>query len=119
MRASMVGIVAEVSDIFFECSRRMLKSIEVEFVRIAPAPVFPGLKRLHNRMFDMPIVLAGMFVLGRIAAADVSAGKAEAKVDPAVAHLETLLAAVAAGGNFMNLAQVRTSCGSHRIFLLS
>jgi hypothetical protein len=42
-------------------------------------------------------VLGGMFVLGRIAAANVAALKAQPEVQPGVAHCETFLAACAAG----------------------
>jgi len=70
----MVGVVVEISGIFL---RVVPKSIEVQFVGITPAPVFPRLKRLDDRVFDLPIMRARVFVLGRIAAADVSAGKTE------------------------------------------
>ena len=42
------------------------------------------------------IVLGGVPVLGLIAATDVAAGAAQAKVDPAVARLKAFLAAVGA-----------------------
>ena len=41
-------------------------------------------------------VLAGVLVLGGIAAADVAALQADAQVDPTVSHLETFLATLAA-----------------------
>ena len=39
-------------------------------------------------------VLAGMLVLGRVAAPDVAAGKADPKVHPAVARAKAVFAAV-------------------------
>jgi len=41
-------------------------------------------------------VLGGMLVLGFVAAADVSAGPAQAQMHPGIAHLEAFLAAFAA-----------------------
>src|SRR3979490_730518 len=101
MRESMVGVVVEISGIIL---RVVLNSIEVKLVSVAPPPVFAGFKRLDNRMFGMAIVRAGVLVLRRIAAADMSAGKTESQVDPAVSHLQALFAAFTTGCDFVNLA---------------
>jgi len=44
-------------------------------------------------MLRRVVVLGCMLVLGRIAAADMSAGKTQPEMNPAIAHLQTLLAA--------------------------
>ena len=56
-------------------------------------------------MMSGVIVLRGVLVLGRIAAADVSALEAEPQVDPAVADGQTLLATV--GGIPFAVEQLR------------
>jgi hypothetical protein len=64
-------------------------------------------------------VLCGVLVLGRIAAADMSAGKTDAQMNPLVAGLQTFFAAVGAGRDFFtDLVKVRAlsthlfSCGT-------
>src|SRR5579863_8096822 len=47
-----------------------------------------------------------VLVLGRIAAADVAATKAQAQMDPSIAHFQALFAAVRVGLYFVNLIQV-------------
>jgi hypothetical protein len=54
-------------------------------------------------------VLGGVLVLGRIAAADVTADQAQPQMDPGVSHLKALLATFAAGRDFMDLLYMRTS----------
>jgi hypothetical protein len=54
-------------------------------------------------------VFGGVFVLGRIAAPDVPATKAQTQVDPGVAHLETLFAAMGVGFHIANLIGVGTA----------
>jgi hypothetical protein len=55
-------------------------------------------------------MLGGVFVLGGIAAAHVTATEAFSKVDPVIAHLQAFLAAIAAGSYFANFFDMRTSC---------
>jgi hypothetical protein len=59
-------------------------------------------------MFGLVKVLGGVFVLRRIAAADVAAGEAQAQVDPGVAHLQTFFAAFGLRFYVVNLVEVRT-----------
>jgi len=54
-------------------------------------------------------VFGGVFVLGRIAAADVPATQAQAQMDPGVAHLETLFASAGVGFHIANLIGVSTA----------
>jgi hypothetical protein len=51
-------------------------------------------------------VFGGVLVLGRIAATDVAATQAQAQVDPSIAHLQALFAAVGVGFYLVNLIQV-------------
>lgn len=52
-------------------------------------------------------VLACMPILGIVAAADVPASSAQAKMNPGVAHGETFLAAVPARGDGLERTEVR------------
>src|SRR5215471_8504103 len=79
------------------------------FVQEAPDPIFTGFDGLYQRMGGRVEVLCRMAILGRIAAAHVAAGQAEAKVDPAIAHAQALFAAVGVGLYVVNLIQVRAS----------
>ena len=55
-------------------------------------------------------VLGGVLVLGGIAAPDVTADKTFPQVDPGIAHLEALLAALATRLHLADLFYVRTGC---------
>jgi hypothetical protein len=60
-------------------------------------------------------VFGGVFVFGGIAATDVAALEAQAKVDPGVAHFQALFAAVSVGldgANLRKMLAVRHSCTS-------
>jgi hypothetical protein len=58
-------------------------------------------------MFCRVKMFGGVFVLGRIAAAHMTAFPAEPQVNPAVAHLQTFFAAFAMRLNFLDMAGVR------------
>ena len=62
-------------------------------------------------MLGLAKVFGGMSIFRRIAAADVTASKAFPQVDPGIAHLQTLLAALAAWFNWPDLSQVGTGWG--------
>lgn len=53
-------------------------------------------------------VFGGVFIFGRITAADMSAGQTQAKVYPAIAHFETFLTAFSVGAHVMHLIKMRT-----------
>jgi hypothetical protein len=78
---------------------RAMRSLEIEFdfVDVAPAPVFAGLDGFHDGVVGSVEMLCGVFVLGGIAAGDVAADHAEAKVNPGVAHFDALGADVGVG----------------------
>jgi hypothetical protein len=85
--------------------------VQLYFVHITP---YPGLSRLIGadegmlRLFEM---FAGMLVLGRIAAAHVSAAQAQAQVDPAVAGLNAVFTHVFVGLFDFDLVQVGAFVG--------
>jgi hypothetical protein len=56
-------------------------------VYVAPAPVLAWLKRLHDRVLRVVKVLGRMLIFRRVAAADMPADEALAKMDPSVADL--------------------------------
>jgi hypothetical protein len=56
-------------------------------------------------------VFGGVFVFGGVAAADVSAGKAEAQMDPTIAHFEALFAAFCFGLYLFDLIEMRALIG--------
>src|SRR5256714_5965540 len=86
--------------------------LEHELVRIAPEPVLTRLEGLDHRVGRRAVVLRGVLVLRAVTAADVAAGHAEAEVDPDVADLQALLAALAAGGDVeVDLVQMRAGVG--------
>src|SRR2546423_4875186 len=59
-------------------------------------------------------VLRRMFVLRRVAAADVAATAAQAQVHPTVARLQTILAPVGARLHLAQLVEVPALCGRHK-----
>ena len=92
-----------------------LGEVEFDFVDVAPAPRFAGLERTHDRVLGAVEVFGGVFVLGGIAAANVSAFEAETKVDPGVTHFQALFATVGVG---IDLVDVREVCaGRHAVLL--
>jgi hypothetical protein len=80
------------------------------FVYVAPSPILSRFKGLHEGMLSLMKMFGGVLVLGRIAAADVTADEALSQVDPRIAHLQALLAAFAAGLNLANFFYVWTGC---------
>ena len=57
-------------------------------------------------MVGLVEVFRGMFVFGRIAAADVTTGETLAQMDPGVTHLQAFFAASAARFDFSDFSQV-------------
>lgn len=51
-------------------------------VNITPAPILPGLQRLHDGMIGLAKVLSGVFARRRITAPDVTANQAQPQTDP-------------------------------------
>src|SRR5450631_3139046 len=87
-------------------SRGRLRS-DVGVVHVAPSPVLARLEGLDDRVLDGIEVRARVLVLRGVAAADMAAGQTQAQMDPAVARLQAVLAALRARRDLANLAQVR------------
>ena len=62
------------------------KRLDHDLVDVTPSPVFARLKRTHDGMLGLSEVFRGVFVLRGVAAADVAAGRAEAQMNPRIAH---------------------------------
>jgi hypothetical protein len=89
----------------------------VNFIYIAPAPVFSRFERLDDRMMNLVKVFCGVLVLRAVATSNVTAREAKAQMNPGVSHFEALFAAFAAGLHFFDFAEMR-AFGGHRGLLL-
>ena len=78
-----------------------------DLVNVAPAPVFTRLFGTNDRMFRGMIVLRRVLVPRGIAATDVPARPAKAKVHPTIAHLCAFFAPPGMGLHGLNLVDVR------------
>jgi len=82
--------------------------LEHDLVHIAPGPIFAGLNGSDDGMLRS-VEMFGCVLIGRaIAAADVAAGQAHAKMHPGAAHLETFLAPFRVGPDVVDLIEMRT-----------
>jgi hypothetical protein len=80
--------------------------IEDEFIDVTPAPFFTRLERSDDRVVGRMKMFGCVFVLRRIAAADVSAAHAQTQMHPAVTDAQTVLAAFRAGRDLLDLSCV-------------
>src|SRR5579871_1462825 len=96
-----------------ELRRHIGPQVEHHFIHITPAPAFRGIIAFDDGMFAAMEMLGGMLVLGGVAAADMSAGPADAQMQPDIAAFEALLATLGAGRHLGNGAEVRTEILSH------
>src|SRR5260221_524429 len=85
--------------------------IENHFVDIAPHPVLARLERADHGMLGGVEMFGGVFVAGRVTAADVSASEAQAEMDPSVTGLETFLATARVRLDLVR--RVQMSAGDH------
>jgi hypothetical protein len=88
--------------------RRVLRKIQLYFVHKAPTPVLAPFQGTHDWMFSLVEVFGGVLVLRRVATADMTADHAKAKVNPLIAHFETLFAAFGMGLDVLDLIQMCT-----------
>jgi len=89
--------------------------VQHDFVDVAPAPILSGLEGSDEGVLGGVEMFCGMAIFRRIAAANVAADQAQAKMHPRVAHQEAFLAAFAAGRDFLDFLDVRaglTQCNS-------
>jgi len=82
--------------------------LDKNFVNKTPHPILTRLNRLHDRMFGGVKMFGGMFILGRIAAAHMTAFATQAQVHPGITHFQALLAALSVWLHVLELAEVRT-----------
>ena len=75
-------------------------------MHVAPAPRFAALERRDHRVAGRIEVLQSVRVLRVLATADVAAGEAHPKLVPGRAARETLFAAIGAGRDFPDLAEM-------------
>src|SRR6266581_2337328 len=87
--------------------------LHVDLVDVAPAPAFPRLERGDDRMPGLLEMLGGVLVLRVVAASDVPARPAQAKMHPGVSRGEAFLAAVGVGRVRFYKLQMSAS-GRHR-----
>ena len=79
---------------------------------ITPSPVFPWLNRADDGMAGRAKMFRGVLVLGGVAAPDVPASQAHPQMDPAVLHLQALLAACSARFDIADLVEMGArGCG--------
>src|SRR5580704_5844653 len=87
-----------------------LAHVQLDLIYVAPAPIFAGLKRLHDGMLGAMKMLGCMLVFRRIATTHMPAFQTQAQMNPGVAHFQTFLAAIwCAGCDRPNLSQMRAS----------
>jgi hypothetical protein len=86
-----------------------LVEFELDFIDIAPTPVFAGLVGFDDGMVNSVEVLRRVLVLRGVAAADMAASHAEAQVNPCVAHFQTFFAAVRVRFHMPDLIHVSAS----------
>ena len=85
-------------------------SLHHDFIHVAPHPVLARLKRFHDGVMHLVKMLCGVLVFRAVTAADVAAGEAQAQVNPVIAHLQALLAALAAGVDIVNFLEMGAGC---------
>jgi hypothetical protein len=83
--------------------------LEHDLVEVAPHPIFAWFDGTDDRMFDRVKMLGGMFVLGTVAATDMSARQTQPQMNPTVAHLQALFAALGLGFDGTNLIGMGTN----------
>src|SRR5207302_3922358 len=66
------------------------------------------LEGLDQRVVNRVKVFGGVLVLGRVAAADVTATEAQPQVHPRIADLEAVLTAISAGRHVADLVEMAT-----------
>jgi hypothetical protein len=84
---------------------------ERDLVEVAPAPVLAGLERADDRMRCGVMVGGCMAVGGLVAAADVTAGEADPRMEPLTAVAQTVLAAVDRGRELVHLDLIKMGAG--------
>jgi hypothetical protein len=87
-----------------------------DIIDIAPDPAFAAFDGADQGVVLVLIVLAGVTILGRVTAADVSADHAHTQVHPGVSGLHTLFANMFGGFPDLDLIEM-SARGCHKCFL--
>jgi hypothetical protein len=77
-----------------------------ELVDVTPNPFFARFRGAHEWMIGLLEVLRGVFVFGRIAAADVTALQTHAEMYPCVTRLYAVLADILIGASELDLIEM-------------
>src|SRR5829696_590658 len=103
-----VNTILEVDQYYHRRHRiTSLARLHDDLLHVAPDPVLSGLEGLDYRVLGGVEVPGRVLVWRLVAASYVPADEALAQVDPGVAHLQALLAALGARGDVPDLIQVR------------
>lgn len=86
-------------------------TLDVCPIDVTPSPGFPRFVRLHHRMIGLMEMGGRVLPLGRIAAADVTAGQAHTQLHPRHTFFQAFLAAIGSGRNVLYRIQMRTIDG--------
>jgi hypothetical protein len=78
----------------------------LDLVHITPNPAFSRLNGANQRMLRFVEMLGRMLVLGRVAAANVSASEAQTQVNPRIAGFGTVLTHMFIGFSDLDLIKV-------------
>ena len=90
----------------------MGRGLEHQAIDVAPTPVLARLEAAHDRVLRCPEVFGRVPIDRIVAAADVTAAKAKAKVNPLRAHGEAFLASFRRVGFLLpDLIQMRALAG--------
>jgi hypothetical protein len=100
----------------FHQKRHSRKLFDEQLIFIAITPIFAGLERFDDWVPGRTKMPGGVLVLGGVAAADVPADQAQAKMHPAVPHRETFFATLCAGSHGSDLIQM-SACAGHGYLL--
>lgn len=79
-----------------------------QLVHVTPDPSFSRLDGTDQRMLSFVKMLGCMLVFGRVATANLPANKAQAEVDPLIAHLHTFLTDMLFGLSNFDLIKMGT-----------
>lgn len=97
-------------------SVQLSAEIQFHFVDVAPTPGFAGLEGFHDRVMGRVKMFRRMFVLRRVATADMTAFETQPEMHPAIAHLQALFAPV--GCAWSNVPYLIKVCTGHHILHL-
>jgi hypothetical protein len=90
--------------------------LEEQLVDVTPDPVFTRLEGLNDRVVGGVKMLSGVRILRIVTATDMPTGETEAQVHPRISNFQTVLTAIGARGDVLDLIKMRTAL-CHVLFL--